>query len=76
MKKLIISQFLILLIGTIFAWVNFSVELISWIKKIECPTGCSAGTVIINPFLTPCFYGALFFTISFVLSSIMVYKSK
>ncbi|PIV37514.1 hypothetical protein COS31_04230 [Candidatus Roizmanbacteria bacterium CG02_land_8_20_14_3_00_36_15] len=58
MKKLAKSQFTILLLGTFFAWGNFSWELIDWLKKKNRSLGCAApGT---NPFLTPCFYGAIF----------------
>jgi len=74
MKKIIKTQFIVLLLGTLFAWGNFAWELISWINKKSCELGCSApGT---NPFLTPCFYGALFFTFSFILSAILLKKSK
>jgi hypothetical protein len=74
MKKLILSQFIILLLGTLFAWTNFGMELAAWLEKKECTTGCSAG--LTNPFLTPCFFGAIFFTISFVLSALILRKSK
>jgi len=74
MKKLILSQFIILLLGTLFAWTNFGMELASWLEKKECTTGCAAGSP--NPFLTPCFFGAIFFTISFVLSALILKKSK
>ena len=60
--------------GTMFAWSNFAVELIAWLNKVDCPTGCAAGAGVINPFLTPCFFGAVFFTIAFILSSILLYK--
>ena len=74
MKKIIKAQFIVLLIGTIFAWGNFVFELVSWINKKSCALGCAEpGT---SPFLTPCFYGAIFFTISFALSTILVKKSK
>jgi len=74
MKKIIKIQFIVLLIGTIFAWGNFIYELVSWINKKSCELGCAEpGT---NPFLTPCFYGAIFFTISFILSAILVKKIK
>jgi hypothetical protein len=74
MKKLILSQFIILLAGTLFAWGNFTYELVNWLDKKECTLGCSAG--LKNPFLTPCFYGAIFFTISFILSALILRKSK
>jgi hypothetical protein len=73
MKKLILTQFIILLAGTLFAWSNFSIELIDWINKRACSTGCAVG--LVNPFLTPCFYGAIVFTIAFILSAIMLKKS-
>lgn len=74
MKKIILAQFWVLMLGTIFAWANFILELINWQRKIECRTGCAVG--LVNPFLTPCFYGAIFFAISFVLSCIIVKKNK
>jgi hypothetical protein len=73
MKKLILSQFIILLLSVIFAWTNFTIELMDWLNKKACTTGCAAGA---NPFLTPCFFGAIFFTISFVLSALILEKSK
>jgi len=74
MKKLILSQFIILLLGVLFAWTNFTIELVDWLNKKACTTGCAAGTV--NPFVTPCFFGAIFFTISFILSALILRKSK
>jgi len=75
MKKHIIAEFVILLLGTLFAWTNFIMELVSWINQEACITGCSVG-VVKNPFLTPCFYGALFFSIAFIISAIILKKSK
>jgi hypothetical protein len=72
MKELIISQFIILLLGTVFAWGNFIYEFYGWLKIGSCQTGCAVGAT--NPFLTPCFYGALFFTIAFVLSVVILKK--
>ena len=74
MKKLIISQFVILLAGTIFAWSNFGIELVDWLNKRACSTGCAVG--IVNPFLSPCFYGAIFFAIAFILSWTILVKIK
>ena len=74
MRKIILIQFFVLLIGTIFAWFNFAVELIDWLQKRVCTTGCAAG--LSNPFLSPCFYGAIFFTVAFVFSAILVRKSR
>jgi hypothetical protein len=73
MNKLIITQFLILLVGTLFAWINFGFELTNWLHKKACSTGCAIG--LTNPFLTPCFYGAIFFTFAFILS-IYILKNR
>jgi hypothetical protein len=70
MKKLIWSEFIILLCGTIFAWTNFGIELNDWLHKQACTTGCAVG--LVNPFLTPCFYGATFFLIAFIISSLIL----
>jgi len=75
MKKLIIAEFVILLLGTLFAWTNFIMELVSWMNQQPCTTGCSAG-VVKNPFLTPCFYGACFFLIAFIISAVILKKSR
>ncbi len=74
MRKIIKIQFVVLLMGTLFAWGNFIWEFVNWISKKSCEFGCSAG--LINPFLTPCFYGALFFSLSFILSFILLKKIK
>ncbi len=74
MKKIIKAQFVVLLIGFLFAWTNFTVELISWLNQKTCTLGCTKlGTI---PFLTPCFGGAIFFTIAFVLSMLLLKRSK
>jgi len=72
MKKIIIAQFIVLLIGTLFAWTNFAMELVNWLEKRVCTTGCAVN--LTNPFLTPCFGGAIFFTIAFILSAIILKK--
>ncbi len=74
MKKVIKTQFIVLLVGTIFAWGNFTWELINWLNVRNCSTGCAAGSA--NPFLTPCFYGAIFFTAAFILSVILLKGTK
>jgi hypothetical protein len=72
MKKLIFAQFIVLLVGTLFAWTNFTIELIDWLEKRACTTGCVAN--LTNPFLTPCFGGAIFFTVAFILSAVILKK--
>lgn len=73
-KKFAKTLMIILLFGTLFAWGNFGLEMSNWLQKKECTTGCAVG--LVNPFLTPCFYGACFFLLSFVLSIIVVKKLK
>lgn len=77
MKKLIKGQFWVLLVGTVFAWANFVYELVLWIGGKMNPIACNplvkSGTP--NPFLTPCFYGALMFLAAFVLSWLIKKRS-
>ncbi len=72
MKKIILTQFLVLLAGTLFAWFNFINEYIYWAKNSFCSVGCGIG----NPFFSPCFGGAIFFTIALILHSIIMKKDK
>jgi len=72
MSKLIIWEMVVLGAGTVFAWSNFIYELVNWLNKKACTTGCFVGA---NPFLTPCFYGAITFAIAFILS-VLIYKAK
>jgi hypothetical protein len=74
MKKLALAQFIVLLAGTLFAWTNFGIELVDWLNKRACTTGCAVG--LVNPFLTPCFYGAVVFLLAFILSAVMLKKVK
>lgn len=74
MRKLIVTEFIILLAGTLFAWTNFIIELVRWMQKLACTTGCAVG--LVNPFLTPCFYGAIFFTLAFIISAMLLSKSR
>jgi len=74
MRKLAITEFIILLIGTIFAWGNFGYELYNYMNNQACTLGCAQG--LVNPFLTPCFYGACFFLIAFIISAFILKKSK
>ena len=75
MNKIIRVQFGVLLAGTLFAWVNFGIEVASWLGKKSNPFSCTAGQLV-NPFLTPCFYGAIFFTIAFALSVMLLLQKK
>ncbi|MDD2753738.1 MAG: hypothetical protein PHT44_03975 [Candidatus Portnoybacteria bacterium] len=70
MRKIIIAQFIVLFAGTFFAWFNFGQEFNNWLAKRACTTGCAVG--LVNPFLTPCFYGAIFFAAAFILSALLL----
>lgn len=72
MKQIIVIQFVVLLAGMLFAWGNFGYELYNWLK-VGKQVGCAVG--VSNPFFTPCFYGAIFFTIAFILSAILFANS-
>ncbi|MFA6322061.1 MAG: hypothetical protein WCX71_01130 [Candidatus Buchananbacteria bacterium] len=74
MKKLISTQLIVLICGTLFAWTNFFIELASWLKGQACTTGCAVG--VVNPFLTPCFYGAVFFLVSCFLSFLIFVQAS
>ena len=70
---IVLIQFWVLLGGTLFAWFNFGSELLNWKKgKIKCRSGrCSIKAP--NPFLTPCFGGAVFFTAAFILNLVILF---
>ena len=74
MKKLALTEFIILLAGTIFAWSNFGYELYNWLNAKACTFGCAAG--VVNPFHTSCFYGAICFTLAFIVSIFILKKSR
>lgn len=76
MKKIIQIQFFVLLVGTVFAWTNFLNELFDWLNDQPCETNCVANNALINPFLTPCFYGALFFLAAFLLSLMLLFAAR
>ena len=58
----------LLVAGTIFAWSNFTFELVKFLNAENQPiTGCS-GNFVANPFTTVCFYGALFFSAGLIAS--------
>ncbi len=76
MKKIIYSQFILLLIATVFAWTNFFREFVDWLNNKPCEAGCTASNELVNPFLTPCFYGAIFFALALVLTLIMMFLAR
>lgn len=73
MKKILISQVIVLSAGTLFAWYNFLKEYANWLGAGSCTTGCTTSA---NPFLSSCFFGALFFTTALVLGIIALEKIK
>ncbi len=76
MKKIIKMQFYVLLIGTVFAWSNFIAELFPWLNKGSCEGNCQLVGEVANPFLTACFYGAIFFTLAFILNLLLLLGSR
>ncbi len=63
-----------LVCANIFAWSNFSLELIKWLRAGGKPiVGCS-GLVTSNPFATPCFIGSAFFFLALLACVILVKK--
>lgn len=72
-KKVVIIQLIVLSAGTIFAWVNFSLELADWLNQKGCQLGCSLEPTT-NPFFTPCFFGALFFSAALILNILILKK--
>jgi len=74
-KKLVFSQFIVLLLGTIFAWGNLALETYNYLNQKPCQFSCTASQVV-NPVFTPCFYGALTFLTALILSDIMLKQSR
>lgn len=66
---------LLLIAGTLFAWGNWSWGIAQfYLFNLSESISCS-GTTTSNPFLTPCFIGASFFTLALV-NSFFIRKSK
>jgi hypothetical protein len=74
MNKLIAFQFVVLLIGTLFSWFQFSDDLLSWLNNKDCSIGCVEN--VSSPFIGLSFYGALLFTAGFVLNILIGKKEK
>lgn len=72
-KKLLITQSLVLLAGTVFAWSNFLPQ----IGRFESLYGTVfkfTGCTVPNPFLTACFFGSFAFLLA-LLWSFSIYQS-
>lgn len=66
----------LLIAGSVFAWYNVITEFIKFYsKRNEIVFGCSA-TPIVNPFVTPCFYGACLFLIATVTAGVLYFYKK
>jgi len=76
MRKLVWAEFWVLLLGTLFAWGNFARELYAWLQTGSCADVSCSLTAPVNPFLTPCFFGALFFTVAFILSAVILKREN
>ncbi len=53
--------------GVVFAWGNFAFEWYKYFTSNGDYIGC-AGVPVPTPFQTPCFYGAMIYLISFIVS--------
>lgn len=63
-----------LVCANIFAWSNFSLGLIKWLRAGGKPiVGCS-GLVTSNPFTTPCFIGSAFFFLALLVGVALTRK--
>ena len=61
---------LLLAAGTVFAWGNFTYEVYRVMQSQPAASAfsCPAGEIAVNPLMTPCFYGALIFLTTLVVS--------
>lgn len=67
---------IILLAGTIFAWSNFTIETVKFYFVKSSPKITCSGIPTDNILFTSCFYGSILFLISFIISMIIIKKSK
>lgn len=60
--------------GTVFAWGNFAYEVYRFMQPHPASSAfsCPAGEAVVNPLMTPCFYGALIFLTALVVSVLTV----
>lgn len=72
MKKIIKIQFFVILVGMIFSWSAFVIDLFNWLNFRNCAADCEIYGNPANPFLTIGFYGAAFFTLAFFLNLLML----
>ena len=61
---------LLLAAGTVFAWGNFAYEVYRFMQPQPATSAfsCPAGEAAVNPLMIPCFYGALIFLVTLVVS--------
>jgi len=65
---------LLLAAGTVFAWGNFAYEVYRFMQARPAASAfsCPPGETAVNPLMTPCFYGALIFLTSLVVSVFII----
>lgn len=62
--------------GTIFGWSNFVPILLRFNARTgTAVVGCS-GQLTTNPFTTPCFYGSVLFTLSFIVAAVIAWRRR
>jgi hypothetical protein len=57
----------LLIFGVVFAWGNFAFEWYKYFTSNGDYVGC-AGVPVPTPFQTPCFYGAMIYLASYIIS--------
>lgn len=60
--------------GTVFAWFNFYLEFSG--RCDSCSSGECSPKVKANPFISKCFFGAVFFTLALALALRLLYGVK
>lgn len=61
-------------VGTILAWGNWGYVAYHLFRGEVCPSACPAN--VTNPFLTPCFYGASIYLITFIIALVLLYRGQ
>lgn len=69
---------LLLAAGTVFAWGNFAYEVYRYMQPQPAASAfsCPAGEAAVNPLMTPCFYGALFFLTALFVSVLITRTNR
>jgi hypothetical protein len=67
---------LLLIAGTLFAWGNFAYEAFRYYAVVNTPKVSCSGVPADNILFTSCFYGAVLFLLSLIVSFVTVRRSK